>query len=129
MRGHRAVNARVFALIAMVLGLPGAAGAQAQDLPYLRCYVITQGTAPNEPAVLTDQFFSEDAVTVRAPQLLCTLATLDGVGTAPGNALKCYRTTPAGPPANAPVTVSDQFAEDAVTVRTPHYVCVPALVE
>jgi len=138
--------------------LPGARGeATAQPLTplcHFKCYDITPGTALHEPVTLTDQF-GEEAVTVRAPQMLCApvfkkvradgtvepCPTPVGVGGASldlprfsvEDHLKCYKITPSGPPPNQPATVFDQFhphtttgGGEAVTVRTPQLLCAPA---
>jgi hypothetical protein len=112
-----------------------------------KCYVVNQGTAPKEAVTLTDQFGTEQ-VTVSIPQLLCTPAqkcrggdcgctggdcgcrggdcALDGDAASPFH-LKCYNITPAGPPVNQKVTVTDQFFPDApgdtVKVQTAQYLC------
>jgi hypothetical protein len=130
----RSLKVSVLAGTAMVACLAGAGGAQAQ-LPHFRCYVITPGTSLNQPVGLADQF-REDTVTVRAPHLLCTpVEKTVGDGQpeqfGEGDHLKCYQTTPAGPPARAAVTLFDQFhpeeaGGEAVTVMTPHLLCTPA---
>ena len=108
-------------------------------LSHFKCYVITPGTALNEPVTLGDQFhpFSPamsgpvpspqggESVTVRAPSLVCTpvtakCRTFDNVQKCEffeqplaigGDHLKCYDITPSGPPVNQSVTMFDQFHE------------------
>jgi hypothetical protein len=128
MIAHRTLKMTVLAVSVVVACLPWAGGGQAQaQLPHLRCYVITPGTALNVTQTLTDQFFSEDLVTLKAPHVLCTPVENLPVGDATQDHLKCYQTVPAGPPANAPVIVTDDFGgEESLTVRTPHFLCVPA---
>jgi hypothetical protein len=98
------------------------------------CYVINQGTAPQETVTLTDQF-GERQVVVRQPQLLCapTLKERNGKemekkgDSEPdlnGPHLKCYNITPAGPPVGETHTLSDQFEEkDNVMVQTAQLLC------
>jgi len=120
------------------LGEARAQGRFIGGVPHFKCYVITPGTALNEPVTLFDQFHGIEAaptvpgqppaggesVVVRAPSLVCTpvsekCRTADSVtrcevfGDDPPVAvedhLKCYDITPSGPPVNQAVTMFDQF--------------------
>jgi hypothetical protein len=121
-------------------------------LPHFKCYVITPGTSINETGViLGDQFRTADAVTgeggesvaVRASQLVCTQVEVKcrtdaTTGTVTCEALptlvpadlrdhlKCHNITPSGPPVNLEATLTDQFGEELVRVRTPQFLCAPA---
>jgi hypothetical protein len=96
------------------------------------CYVINQGTAPQETVTLVDQFGTRQVV-VRQPQLLCapTSKIREGKPVAKqktdfqGPHLKCYNITPAGPPVGETHRLSDQFEErgDNVMVQTAQLLC------
>jgi hypothetical protein len=105
-----------------------------------KCYTIAQGTNLDQTVTLCDQFHggtgcpelsTQEAVTVRQSQLICTPADKTVGGTAGGAFftacpefhLKCYNVVPSAPPVNQLVNTQDQFEPETVLVEATQYLC------
>lgn len=116
--------------------------AQAQQLTITsivdyECYVVPPGAALDAPAILTDQFGTQD-VLVQASLYLCnpttkvfqgqtfggTTATLSNGETVVLPHLKCYKTVPSAS-VNVPVSLfSPQFGDtETAKITAPQFVC------